>query len=861
MLNSSSTQVASPAFGLPRVPRTIVPRPRITELIAGLLEVNDLLIVRAPSGAGKTVALAEWVASGVNPSYISWLALDERYTERTSFWREIFGGVALRMDEAVRPLITECVDALMAGADPRAVLSQFVPYIPETTLVIDRVDLIRDEALVGDMLWVLQHCRQLKGVLTTRGRSLLDTAAVSLPLDMAVLEAEPFQLTVEETQQLVSLRGLSIDPVALHTATDGHPLLTRATMTVYGQSGDASIGASVQTAVSDFLRISLEQSRLGPAIKDFMVRTSVPESFTLDLAMQLTGSDSVTEILDDLEDQGLGLWFRNQDTLRFQYTLAVRSLLRMSLKTLDPRDMDRLTRIVIEHDLAAGNVVNALHKATTIGDFDLASQIACDHHITLLVSQTQEVLDILEALPVSRLRRHPALIMALALCHNASSSGRVKALEYFGLAVTFAGMYKSSMDPGQRIWMLALESAALRFAGKLEPAVKYAHRAVEGFEESPYELKEQLKALEPTLYDQAAIAYIHDRQFDTAADLLVKSLDASRRSGSGPATFLTTGLLAYTLALSGRSTEARVHLAWLNAARWPPGMLDGYWATTYRMAQIREAMDRQSYAEAVEYLDLINEEMQASEFWPHIVAYRTLLDLHRTREVAGPATLEARIRQAHRAPLNSSGQIHLDQLRATLHLISSQPQKAAAVLVKYGKSDLRVQLMRARIALYLGDPAKTLRLTGFEDLGPRLEVHRLLLRAAALQRLDDGHAARDNARAAASLMAQHGLTMTGALMLQDDLDVLAKYVHADHPDIPDPVGVVPARVETAHLTPRELVVLTAFTVHGSANEVAAALNVSVNTVKSQRRSILKKLGAKSLEEALANARRQRLLED
>lgn len=39
------------------------------------------------------------------------------------------------------------------------------------------------------------------------------------------------------------------------------------------------------------------------------------------------------------------------------------------------------------------------------------------------------------------------------------------------------------------------------------------------------------------------------------------------------------------------------------------------------------------------------------------------------------------------------------------------------------------------------------------------------------------------------------------------------------------------------------------------------MNVSVNTVKSQRRSILKKLGANSLEEALANAERQRLLED
>jgi LuxR family maltose regulon positive regulatory protein len=154
-----------------------------------------------------------------------------------------------------------------------------------------------------------------------------------------------------------------------------------------------------------------------------------------------------------------------------------------------------------------------------------------------------------------------------------------------------------------------------------------------------------------------------------------------------------------------------------------------------------------------------------------------------------------------------------------------------------------------------------MKLTVLDGLDPRHEVHRLLLRAAALQRLEDADAARDNARAAAALMDEYGLSMTGALMPQEGLQELAGYVHADHPDIPHPVGVLPARIETAYLTPRELVVLNNFAVHGSANQVADALNVSVNTVKSQRRSILKMLRASSLEEALSIARRQRLLED
>jgi len=125
----------SPVFGVPRVPRTVVSRPRITELVADLLKDHDLVIVRAQSGAGKTVALADWAASGATAGYISWVSLDERYTSRTTFWREIILGTSVRVDDSVRPLVTECADALMSGADPRLVLRRFVQYLPESVLI------------------------------------------------------------------------------------------------------------------------------------------------------------------------------------------------------------------------------------------------------------------------------------------------------------------------------------------------------------------------------------------------------------------------------------------------------------------------------------------------------------------------------------------------------------------------------------------------------------------------------------------------------------------------------------------------------------------------------------------------------
>lgn len=115
MMSASEAPAAS-VFGLPRVPRTVVSRPRLTELIAKLLQGHDLVIIRAPSGAGKTVALADWAASGRTPGCVSWISMDERYTDRTSFWREIILGAAPQVRESVHPLIHECAEALMAGA-------------------------------------------------------------------------------------------------------------------------------------------------------------------------------------------------------------------------------------------------------------------------------------------------------------------------------------------------------------------------------------------------------------------------------------------------------------------------------------------------------------------------------------------------------------------------------------------------------------------------------------------------------------------------------------------------------------------------------------------------------------------------
>ena len=70
-----------------------------------------------------------------------------------------------------------------------------------------------------------------------------------------------------------------------------------------------------------------------------------------------------------------------------------------------------------------------------------------------------------------------------------------------------------------------------------------------------------------------------------------------------------------------------------------------------------------------------------------------------------------------------------------------------------------------------------------------------------------------------------------------------------------------AHATGARLTPREIVVLTHLSDDVTLDDVARELIVSRNTVKTQVRSVYRKLGITTRAEAVAHARRLGLRED
>jgi LuxR family maltose regulon positive regulatory protein len=180
----------------------------------------------------------------------------------------------------------------------------------------------------------------------------------------------------------------------------------------------------------------------------------------------------------------------------------------------------------------------------------------------------------------------------------------------------------------------------------------------------------------------------------------------------------------------------------------------------------------------------------------------------------------------------------------------------------------RVMISRARICLATGEAAEALDLVTnvlvVQGLSPRDRLDAALLRAAALQSARAADAAQAWSAVADLSAALHDPWYPFALIPDDLLVEGARVV----PRLRDPVDAV-QRAELGHrissglsivaLTRREQSVVESLAAGMSVAAIARANYVSLATVKSQLRSLYKKLGVHTRDEAVAEAEELGLL--
>lgn len=500
-------------------------------------------------------------------------------------------------------------------------------------------------------------------------------------------------------------------------------------------------------------------------------------------------------------------------------------------------------------------VLAGLRSAAAAGDGDAAALIARTAWFDLLLQGTRARASI-EELPPEELGRHPILLAILGIFSYADPHGRPRALRLFHSAARAARGRPRDLPALDRALVLVSEGVGHRLLGHPGAGVSPTLEAI-GTLDSMAEADRRSVRYLSRLYAQAGTTLFYAGRDAEALGAFRTGLAEVNRSGDSPS-FGNVAMLAGVHALRGELEAATTYLEMARGERWTADHRSTYSGTLYRIGEAMVLLERFDPAGAQVHLDAMVHDRRTIEHWLPIALTQALVRLVAGDPGAALSGLDSAVslREGATSPLVRA---RLAPTRVVLHIATGRPDAARAVAHNDLPPGPERHIASARVELALGRAGAALRELRRlpEDLSLRLLADSAAVEAAALLRLPASPRVDVAVARLGSLLQMTGQRLAIGLLGTDDLSAVREaLVSAGYGDL---FAGIPVRSllqgdpDAPVLTQRETVVLLALLRTGSATEIASELVVSRNTVKSQLRSLYRKLGASSRDEAIAIA--------
>ncbi|MDR6972047.1 helix-turn-helix transcriptional regulator [Leifsonia shinshuensis] len=518
-----------------------------------------------------------------------------------------------------------------------------------------------------------------------------------------------------------------------------------------------------------------------------------------------------------------------------------------------------------ERSAAGRAALAALQVAVDRSDGDGVTAAVRDGWFALASEQGDATRLLLERLPGHELRQHPLLAMMLGLTYNVLGFHRVRALRYFVTAVRAARAPRNqTVGPVDRVLIRSAEASAYRLIGRPGLSVGPARAAIAELDRLPEDLRETVSDL-PRVYAQLGISLYYAGDVDGAMDTFAKGLAATPTTPPSPG-FGNLAMLAGIHALQGDLPEARAHVDYARTGPWNDRQRRMYTGTFYRLAEAVLALERFDAAEAQAHLDAMEHDRRSIEHWVAEARVEALVRLVDGRPGEALAGLEAYAGMRSGEARSSAVRDQLSGIRAVLQLALGNPDAAGVILERDAAPGPERHIGRARVYLALGrngSALSELKAASGRPLTARTATEAAALEAAVLLRLAPTSRTRGVVEQLGALLRRTGLRLPLALLPADDLERVGQALTAaGYGDVLQDVplrSLLPVAEPDLLLTDRELAVLGALMNSGSTAEIASVLVVSANTVKTQLRSVYRKLGVNNREDAIAVALSRHLL--
>lgn len=896
----------------PELPWGVVDRSRLFARMNEAVE-HPITTVTGPAGSGKTQLLTSWARSAQCPLRCAWLTVERADTDPQVFWPAVMAALArvrTRDRSAAGPAdsATPVVEALLTIEHPLA-------------LVLDDVHLVEGSAVEPELVHLVRHLpSRVRLVLSGRYLPELPLARLRVERKLCALTGRDLAFTLSESAAMLAESGVELSEKTVSTLcerTEGWSAgLRLATMSLMdGSPSDELLrefgGEHVE--VADYL-LSEVLARLPADVADFLLRTSICERLTGELAAELTGRADSTELLRWMTRHNVFTTAENPRQVWFRYHPMLGELLRSRLDRLGVATVRELHRMASCWYSAHAMPVEAFDHALRAQRWEHAMTILNDRWLSMYLDGKLVMLrNLIDRVPAEHLAEselrdvRAAVELALGeVGHDAVDSSLTGAGfdSYINDTATESGQQvesaahepanpagiarlvdeaSSGPSPSPAALVVALERA--RLAGDLVSAVCTARRLIALSESDEYgttTMAGDLKAL--ALQQLGVTEFWAGRRTDSEAHLR-EALSVAADNGRPYVQLGCQGQLVGVLTPQNRLSAALRESEDAVALVHERG-----WEFTGAAAELWHALGWAAYMRGD--LDLAEQYLEGAE-----VAVR--------RQDAAVTTTVLLVRGLIAALKGRN--------REALGLLDSGVQVMSRLKARYVFSDYLL-VERARLRLASGDVAGTRALLDQHPADPTGPVHLIIAKAELL--VNDGNRGQaiellepairagqglaDQHLQAMVLLAllrrQHGDEAAGVATVLEAIEIAApeRLVQpflqfgepvegllraAERQGNPDREFIDLVRTCTSWVsrataephppdrtaaftdppTERELDVLRALDGFATLPEISSNLFVSVNTLKSHLRSLYRKLGVASRRDAVISGRSQGLL--
>jgi LuxR family transcriptional regulator, maltose regulon positive regulatory protein len=868
-----TSKLSPPPLGFPPLPR-----PRLLRQLSRGVATTPVTLLSGPAGSGKTVLAATWMQAQQGRR-VGWLSLDAGDDDPAVFRPHLLA--ALRqtgMDLPDLPALRSGESAPEAW--PTGLAAALAAQPEPVVLVLDDADSLTARELTGALDLLVRHAgARLRLVLCARADPLLPLHRYRLDERLTEIRTDELAFTAEEAGELLSALGTPVAAevaAALQQRTEGWAAALRLAAASLAQGMDpdrllASLAAD-EGSVAQYLAAEvLDHQPI--QVRRFLLRISVTEQLWPELVDRLADRPGGGRVLTSLAAANAFVERAPSAPGGFRIHALFRELLQAQLAYEDPGALTAGHRTCAAWYAAAGRLPAAIEHALAADDHTLAARLLVDD---LAVARLLAHGAAAARLPAVAYGPNVAVLRTAAALAERRPAGAAD----LGAAAAAAG------DPRARPALRACAAVVCAGAAAAGPATQQVCAAAVAAETLVADLPDtqapRRAELTAVLAASHATALLHtDAPERALRDAVGRALALSLAADAPRLSARCLADLALLEALAGRLRRATKlaadHEALADGRRLPE--TDRAAAAATAAAWVH--LDRHELAEARRWLARAGQ---------------------RASEVStGPlrAVLESRLRRA-RGELDAA--VHV------LRPVLDTPETPGWVREQVLSEAVRIRLARrdgpAALALLDRLPPAAARAAVLRSTAAACGLLPTARGVTADGRADAGGPlplglAVEDAVVRACLFTDAGETATAVATLEQALELAAPerlrrpfldapaqlrpllcahpaiaaagaWLNPTAPAIPAPRHPVDPAIRSAapagpptvvgELSSREREVLQLLAEMLSTPEIAAALFVSINTVRTHIRSILRKLGVTRRNEAVRRARELHLLE-